>query len=87
MRIDLIFTFFEGEQQFDNREIKPENLESEMDLKGFVQKYLDIHEREMLCKVSCCLEDYGDFDLPMWFIKANGKLWFNDHKRKEYGLN
>lgn len=87
-RIDLIFTFFPNdmEQLWFETDLDPKAIESEEKLKTFVTATLTEHEKENLCKVSCCVSGI-ETDAPEWYLKANGKLWFNDDKREEYGLN
>lgn len=88
MKIDLIYTFFEGEQQFRLLDITPPILSDEETLKAFVKAPLTDEENGLLVKVSCCVFGEGqEPEIPEWYMKANGKLWLNDHKRKQYGLD
>lgn len=86
MRIELILTYFVGEQEFFTTEIHSEQLQTEDTLKNLILEQLNEEQRDLLCKASCCVETEND-NLPNWYMEANGKLWFNDHKRAQYGLD
>ena len=91
MKAHLIYTFFEGAQQFGLKTIDEKDLVSEEALKNNVIKGVRKLKRDLLCKVSCCLypekSDNPELKIPDWYMKANGKLWFNEEKRASYGLD
>lgn len=86
IHIEFILTYFVGEQEFIKTTISFEQLQSEETLKELILEQLTEEQRELLVKVSCCA--YAELsELPDWYMQANGKLWFNDDKRAQYGLS
>ena len=80
MKIDIIYTFEESDQEFKTVSITPDQLENEETLKEYVTNLITPKEKEELIKVSTCLmlKENEDFEIPQWFIDAWGKLWFKE---------
>ena len=87
IKIEFIFTFFEGEQKIGMYEIPLTSINSERSLKNWVKKALTTKKQSMLSKVSCCIYFGKGLSVPSWYSECHGKLWFNIRKRKDYGLN
>jgi hypothetical protein len=79
MTIQLIYTFKEKPQDFADYSISPKILESKEETVAFVLEPLTEDETKDLVKVSMSVNpDDETMDPPEWYLKCNGKLWFED---------
>jgi len=77
MKMELIYTFDESEQEIIKTEVPVTFLEHKEKLSEYLTRRLTIKELDDLVKISCCAFVNDKNELPGWFLDCNGKLWFN----------
>ena len=76
MKVDLIFTFENREQEWFDMSFNPEFMNSKKDFFRMITDSLDNEEKADLVKVSCCVTGLtDDFIEPEWYAGCNGKFW------------
>ena len=78
MKIEFIYTFEDRPQSIVQYPFDIAILETEERMKMFATAMLSPEEYLSLIKISCCIyTDGNEIEEPEWFVKCNGKLWFN----------
>jgi len=78
MKLQIIYTFKNKPQEIYNYKFFSESiLKTKETFENSVRKQLTLNENKNLLKLSCCLIG-RDLNIPDWYKKANGKIYFNN---------
>lgn len=81
MLLQLILTFAVMEQEIINYKFfDKEIFKSKDDFISWIKEQLTANENEQLIKVSTCIYNYGDFNIPNWYKECNGKFYQDSNK-------
>jgi len=80
IEIDLIYTFEKAEQIHFSTKLPQTSFENEETLSNTIKDLIPRRKRNGLRKVSCCAFHCKAEELPDWYFKCNGKLFFGSWK-------
>lgn len=80
MKIEFIYTYSDKPQEIASYPFVLPIIQDKQTLVKFALSDLSDEEKKQLLKISSCVyfENEGEVELPEWYNKSNGKIWFEN---------
>jgi hypothetical protein len=76
MKIQFIYTYEKRQQEYGTFDFDLSVLKTNEKFKDFATSFLNDDEIKDLIKISSCVITDENINLPNWYIKSNGKIFF-----------